>query len=323
MITISVASSTEVDTLSKAIALLPEDDGQPVCIHLAPGIYREKVTLSRANTILEGSGAEQTKVVFDDGATEILPDGMKRGTFRTATMLIDAPHVTLRHLTVENDAAPREAVGQAIALYVDADDFLAEHCALLGHQDTLFTAPLPPKEIQKNGFIGPKQFTPRTPQRHVYQDCLIVGDIDFIFGGAAAWFEHCEIRSVDGRKDRTAPYESYLSAASTPEGQRFGYVFYQCRLTGEGIPEHSVYLGRPWRNFAKTAFIECEMGAHIKPEGFHDWNKPDAHETMFYAEYRSSGNGAIGERAPYAHHLTDAEAAEYTLDTFLAHALDK
>ncbi len=322
MVTISVVPNTDIDTLSKAIALLPADDTLPACIHLAPGIYREKVVLSRANTILEGSGAEQTKVVFGDGAKEVLPDGMNRGTFRTATLLIDAPHVTLRNLTVENDAAPREAVGQAIALYVDADDFLSEHCALLGHQDTLFTAPLPPKEIQKNGFIGPKQFTPRTPQRHVYRDCLIAGDVDFIFGGAAAWFEQCEIRSVDGREDRSMPYESYLSAASTPEGQKYGYVFHHCRLTGEGIPEHSVYLGRPWRNYAKTVFIECEMGSHIKPEGFHDWDKPAAHETMFYGEYHSAGSGAEGTRADFAHHLTDEEAAAYTLESFLAHALD-
>ena len=322
MHTIFVAPSIPVDTLGKAFALLPDDQEETVYIHLAPGVYREKLTLHRSHTIIEGSGAKQTKVVFGDAATEILPDGMKRGTFRTATLMIDAPYVTLRNLTVENDAAPREEAGQAIALYVDGDHFLAEHCVLLGHQDTLFTAPLPLKELQKNGFLGPKQFAPRTPQRQVYRNCLIVGDIDFIFGGAAAWFDHCEIRSVDGRKLRSAPYESYISAPSTPAGQHFGYVFDHCRLTGEGIPDNSVYLGRPWRNDAKAVYICCEMGSHIKASGFHDWNKPEAHATMFFAEYGSFGKGAEGMRADYVRQLTEAEAAAYTLEQFQQHALD-
>ncbi len=322
MLTISVAPSTPIDTLGKAFALLPADETETVCIHLAPGTYREKLTLHRSHTMIEGSGVEQTKVVFGDAATEVMEDGMKRGTFRTATLMIDAPYVTLRHLTIENDAAPREEAGQAIALYVDGDHFQAEHCALLGHQDTLFTAPLPLKELQKNGFVGPKQFAPRTPQRQVYRDCLIAGDIDFIFGSAAAWFDHCEIRSVDGRKLRSTPYESYISAPSTPAGQRYGYVFYHCRLTGDNIPDGSVYLGRPWRNDAKAVYISCEMGSHIQPSGFHDWNKPDAHATMFFAEYGSLGKGAEGVRADYVHQLTEAEANTYTLEQFEQHALD-
>lgn len=324
MLTLQVAPGTAVDTLGKAFALLPPDNGAPVTIHLAPGVYREKLTLRRSHTIIEGDDAKQTKVVFGDGAYEMLPEGIKRGTFRTATLMIDADHVTLRRLTVSNDAAPRETVGQAVALYVDGDAFTAEDCALLGYQDTLFTAPLPPKEIEKNGFIGPKQFAPRRPQRHVYRRCLITGDVDFIFGGAAAWFEHCEIRCVDGRMDRSAPYAAFTTAASTPQGQKMGYVFHCCRFTANAdIPAHSVYLGRPWREYAKTVLLSCELGEHIHPAGFHDWNKPQAHETVFYAEHGSYGPGAAGTRAGYVHSLTDSEAAAYTLDAFLAHALEQ
>ena len=171
--------------LSRAIAALPCND-EPVTLRLAPGVYREKVVLQRPYTMLEGSGAGETIISWNDGAREVLPDGMNRGTFRTATLLVDAPHVTLRCLTVENSAAPRETVGQAIALYADGDFFICEECTLRSHQDTLFTAPLPPKEIEPNGFIGPKQFAPRIPQRHVYRQCTIAGNVDFIFGGAAA-----------------------------------------------------------------------------------------------------------------------------------------
>lgn len=314
---ISVCSGSDIDTIEKALALLPEGD-QPALIRIAPGVYREKIVIARANTTLEGESAETTRIVFGDGAYEILGDGMKRGTFRTATLRTDEVHITLRRLTIQNDAAPREKAGQAIALYADGDHFLAEDCILKGYQDTLFTAPLPPKEIEKNGFIGPKQFAPRTPQRHTYRRCRIEGDVDFIFGGAAAWFDRCDIVTVNGRKNRSAPFSAYCTAASTPEGQAYGYVFDCCRFTAEGCPDASVFLGRPWREYAKTVLLRCELGSHIAPAGFDDWGKHHAHGSILYAEHGCSGPGAAGERAPYVRHLTDTEAAAITYAGFLA-----
>ena len=179
-------------SLQTVIDALPADD-QPVTIHLAPGVYEEKIALRRPHTRIEGESAETTRITWHDGAAEILPDGKKRGTFRTATLLVNARDCALRNVTVENSAYPREQVGQALALYVDGDGFHCEDCTLKSCQDTLFTAPLPPREIQKDGFIGPTQFLPRIPQRQVYRHCRIEGDIDFIFGGAAAWFEDCDI----------------------------------------------------------------------------------------------------------------------------------
>ena len=304
--------------LQRALDSLPQD-GSPALLRLAPGIYREKVVLARPNTTLEGAGADCTRIVWGDAAYTLLADGRKRGTFRTATLRTDAPCITLRGLTIENDAAPREAAGQAIALYADGDGLLCEDCRLLGAQDTLFTAPLPPREIEKDGFIGPKQHAPRVAQHHVYRRCLISGDVDFIFGGAAAWFDRCTIQNIDGRSDRSTPYVGYATAASTPEGQRFGYVFSHCRFVGEGVPDGSVYLGRPWREFAKTVLIDCELGAHIAPAGFHDWNKPAAHDTAFYAECGSFGPGASGKRCAFSHALSREEADALTLSAFLAH----
>lgn len=305
------------DALQSAFLRLPPDDGTPAVLHLAPGVYREKAVLSRANTTLEGAGAPDTRIVWGDGAFEMLPEGKKRGTFRTATLRVDAPNVTLRGLTVQNDAAPREVVGQAIALYADGDGFVCEDCALLGAQDTLFTAPLPPKEIVKDGFIGPKQHAPRTPQRQTYRRCRIVGDVDFIFGSAAAWFEDCDIVTIDGRADKGVPFEAYATAASTPEGQRFGYVFSHCRFLAEGCPRGSVYLGRPWRDYAKTVMLQCELGEHISPELFHDWHKPLARERCLYAVYGCFGPGSVSKGAPFVRTLSDAEAAEYAYEAFL------
>ena len=314
---IHVSPGSAIDTLTKALSLLPPDDGTPAVIRLAPGLYREKAVVSRAHTTIEGAGAAHTHIVWDDAARTLLADGRKRGTFRTATLRTDAPDITLRGLTIENTAAPREAAGQAIALYADGDGLLVEDCALLGAQDTLFTAPLPPKEIEKDGFIGPKQFAPRIPQRQLYRRCRIAGDVDFIFGGAAAWFEDCELVSIDGRANRCAPCPGFVCAPSTPEGQRFGYVFSHCRFTADGAAAGSVYLARPWREWARVTLLCCELGGHINPAGFDDWNKPLAHSTAFFAEYGSFGPGAQGPRAAFARQLGSAEAEGITLERFM------
>lgn len=308
--------------LQNAFDALPRDEQIHVTLELAPGLYREKAELRRGNVTIMGAGKpEETVISWDDGAFVILEDGMKRGTFRSYTLLVDAANVTLCSLTVENTAAPREKMGQCVALYADGDGFVCEDVILRSHQDTLFTAPLPPKEFEKNGFIGPKQYAPRTPQRHTYRRCTIIGDVDFIFGGAAAWFEDCDIVADDGRQDRSNAAEGeccgYCTAASTPEGQRFGYVFVNCRFTTANCPDRSVYLGRPWREFAKTVLINCELGAHILPEGFQDWGKARFHEVGFYAEYGSKGPGANGPRAAFAHQLTDEDAAAYTYQAFM------
>lgn len=308
------------NALQHAIDALPQDD-TPVTLHLHPGEYREKVTLQRPHTTLEGDDAASTVIVWADGANDPMPDGLNRGTFRSYTLLVDADDVTLRRLTVRNAAAPRDKVGQAVALYADGDCFLCEDCILRSFQDTLFTAPLPPREIQKNGFLGPKQFAPRKPQRHTYRRCRIEGDVDFIFGGAAAWFEDCDIVSVDGwSKDE--PHEGgYATAASTPEGQKYGYVFHRCRFVGEGVKDGTIYLGRPWRDWAKTVLLDCQIGAHIRTDGWHDWGKPHFHEVGFYAEHGCKGPGSEGPRAPFAKALTDAEAAAITYEDFMVYAL--
>ena len=227
--------------------------------------------------------------------------------------------MTLRRLTVENAAGPREICGQAIALYADGDGFCCEDCILLGGQDTLFTAPLPPREIEPGGFAGPKQHAPRTPQRQHYLRCVIRGDVDFIFGGAAAWFEDCVIVTADARADRTEPFAGYCTAASTPEGQAMGYVFHRCWFTAEeGVPPGSTYLGRPWREWAKTVLIDCALGPHIHPAHWHDWGKAAFHTLGLFAE-----SAPAEGMAPFARVLTPAELAFYTRENFERCALSR
>ena len=306
MMLIQVAPGQSLQTVIDA---LPADD-QPVTIHLAPGVYEEKIALRRPRTCIEGESAETTRITWHDGAAEILPDGKKRGTFRTATLLINARDCALRNVTVENSAYPREQVGQALALYVDGDGFHCEDCTLKSCQDTLFTAPLPLAVRQKNGFRGPRENTPRLDTKQYYRDCEISGNIDFIFGGANAVLDHCRIVPVAHRG-----VTSYIAAASTPQGKP-GYLFANCTVQGNS-PAGSVYLGRPWRPYAQAVFIRCELGKHILPEGWHNWGKKEAEKTVFYAEYDSRGEGANPKaRAAFSRQLKNLKG--YEMETVLA-----
>ena len=303
--------------LQNAINALP-DDASPVTLRLSPGTYREKVELRRANTAIEGAGADTCRIVWADAATAMHPDGQKTGTFRSYTLLVLAGGCSLRGVTVQNAAAPRETVGQCIALFADGDGFTCEDCTLLSAQDTLFTAPLPPREVLQNGFLGPTQLLPRVPQRQTYRRCVIKGDVDFIFGGAAAWFEDCDIVSINAYTDGRMP-GGYATAASTPEGQKYGYVFHRCRfLADEGVGEKTMYLGRPWREFAKTVLLDCFIDRHIRPEGWDNWSKPQFHQTGLYAEHGCYGPGSdTSERADFSRVLTDEEAARITYEDFM------
>ncbi len=212
------------------------------------------------------------------------PDGRLFHTFRTATVLADGSHITFKNCTFANTSGKGCDVGQAIALYLDGDDITLENCTLLGHQDTLFLAPLPLREREKDGFIGPGKDKPRVNHTFHFKNCYIEGGVDFIFGGATAFFEDCEFKSVE---------EGYVFAPNTPENVQIGFVARNCRFTADKeIPKGSCYIARPWRKFARVTIESCFLGEHINPLGWDDWGKIDAHETMHFIEINSYGPGA-------------------------------
>jgi len=302
-----------------AIDRIPKENQEPVTILIGPGIYHEKITVDRPFVTLEGIGESNadTVLTFDDCADFVMEDGTKMGTFRSYSVFVDAHDVTLRNLTIENASGDSITHGQAIALYADGDRLTVDSCRLLGHQDTLFTGPLPPKEIQKNGFIGPKQFAPRLRTRQYYKDCYICGDVDFIFGGATAYFENCTIESLRRFSEEREEPQGYVTAASTPEGQEYGYVFSECRLISKECPPGTVYLGRPWRNYARTVFIECSFGEHIHPALFHDWNKPDARGTVLYGIYQKDLRKTFPERAGFVQEIKEEQLGSYAKEKVL------
>lgn len=317
-------SQPAYSTISDALNSIAPNNTKPVTIAIEPGIYREKLTINRPFVTFVGMGTDSSDVVltFDDYAFDLMEDGMKRGTFRSYSVFIDTHDITMRNLTIENASGDSQTHGQALALYADGDRLFFENVRLLGHQDTLFTGPLPPKEKEPNGFIGPKQFAPRINGRQYYKDCYICGDVDFIFGSATAYFENCTIESLARYNGEEAftngepRIQGYITAASTAEGQTYGYVFSHCNLISNGCPNASVYLGRPWREFAKTLFIDCTFGPHIHPERFHDWNKKEAHETIFYGEYHNSP--APVTPASFVQLLTEDTAKNFTKEAVLS-----
>ena len=304
----------------------PTSDIPRAIIHIGPGTYREKLVISRPNVTLlgEGDAPEDVVIVYGDGAFDLMPEGDKRGTFRTATVRIDAQDFCARNLTFQNDAGSGYLAGQALALYVDGDRTYFENCRMIGSQDTIFTAPLPEQEFQPGGFKGPGEFKPRTQTRQYYKNCYVEGDVDFIFGSAVAYFEGCTIfsraredlkpsatdtKQSPNQQKFPTPIHGYITAASSPESAKYGYIFKDCRLESD-CPKASVYLGRPWREFAKTVFLHCYLGAHIHPEGWQDWKKTHGH--FYYGEYHSYGPGANPEaRVDYSHQLTETDLAAY------------
>ena len=268
------------------------DDAIEVCrafmdyhkvIYVKKGVYKEKLIIPSWLTNIEicGEDRDNTVITWDDHAnikTQERPNGM--GTFRTYTLKIEGSHITLKNITIENNSA---RLGQAVALHTEGDCLTFVNCRFLGHQDTVYT-----------GVAGSRQ---------LFNNCYIEGTTDFIFGPGTAWFENCEIRSKA---------DSYITAASTPADQPYGYVFHNCRLTADPNVT-KVYLGRPWRDYGYTLFMECELGSHIRPEGWHHWQK-EREQTARYLEYNNSGAGADTKaRVTWSRQLTKKEAQKITI----------
>ena len=283
--------SGDFTTIQEAMYAAKAFPYERVIINIKNGVYNEKVQVYSWNTHVTflGESKEGTIITFDDNFSKL--DLGRNSTFFTSTVLVEGNDFIAKNLTIKNTSGP---VGQAIALSVNADRCYFENCNLLGFQDTLYTA--------GEGF---KQY---------FKNCFIEGSTDFIFGEATVLFEDCIINSKTN---------SYITAASTPKGQEFGYVFKYCKLTSdENVNE--VYLGRPWRTYAKTVFYECDLGKHIKPEGWHNWSNKEAEVNSFYAEYNCKGAGYKPElRVGWSHQLKTSEAKKYSIENILKSNTEK
>lgn len=311
MITVAKDNSGDFNSIQQAVDSIPA--GTPETIYIKKGIYKERVEVRKNNISFVGESTDDTIITESYYARMIMLDGSKRGTFRSYTFFVYADNFTASNLTFENAAGFGDEFGQAIAVYAEGDNITFRNCKILGHQDTLFTGPLPMKEKQPGGFTGPTIDGIRRVVHQLYEDCYIAGEIDFIFGSATAYFKNCTLFALN----RNQEINAFYTAPSTYEGQAFGYVFESCTFTGN-CPPKSVALSRPWRIHAKTVLLNCSYSDQIIDEGFTDWNKPESHETVYYAEYNGHGEGFKPEkRAAYVHQLNESEAARYTLENVM------
>jgi pectinesterase len=278
-LTVAPDGTGDYRTIQEAVMAVRDFMQVPATIFIKNGTYKEKLLVpsQKTNITLLGESREGVVITFGDYSG----DAEKHSTYSSATVRVQGNDFTAENITFENSAG---RVGQAVALHVEGDRATFRNCRMLGNQDTLFLA------IENN--------------RQYYQDCYIEGTTDFIFGSSTAVFERCTIFSKTN---------SYITAASTWPRQSFGMVFLNCKLTA--APEATkVYLGRPWRPNARTVFIDTEMGAHIRPEGWENWGKSSNEATAYYAEFGSTGPGArAAGRVKWSRQLTAKEARQYTL----------
>lgn len=269
--------SGDFTTVQAAINAVPDyRKAGPTRIYIKKGIYKEKIVIAESKQNVQLIGEDGVVLTYDDYAQKPNIFGEGKGTSGSGSVYIFGPDFLAENITFENTSGP---VGQAVACHVAGDRAVFRRCRFLGFQDTLYT------------------FGENT--REYYEDCYIEGTVDFIFGKATAVFNRCELRSK-----RTG---GFLTAPATPQGSNYGYVFYDCKLTAdEGVEAGSVWLSRPWRPYGKTVFIRCEMGQHIRPEGWNNWGKADNERTAYYAEYKCYGKGAdTSRRATWGHVLGD------------------
>jgi pectinesterase len=259
----------------------------PITLYIKNGVYNEKIELPANNTDVSfiGENADSTIIIFNDYSGK-----GKLNTFTSYTAKISGNRFTAANITFANSAGP---VGQALALYVDADKAVFKNCKFLGNQDTIFAS-------GENA-------------RQLFLNCYIEGTTDFIFGPATAVFQNCTIR---------AKTNSFISAASTTSGKMFGFVFSDCKIIADTTVT-KLYLGRPWRANAKTVFIRCDLPKAIAPEGWSNWSNPENEKTAFYAEYKNKGEGAApAQRAKWTRQLNNKEAELYALTFVLSYSND-
>jgi pectinesterase len=257
----------------------------PITLYIKNGVYNEKIELPSNNTDVTfiGESVEKTIITFNDHTGR-----GKINTFTSYTAKICGSRFVAENITFANSAGP---VGQAVALHVEADKAVFKNCRFLGNQDTIYAA-------GENA-------------RQLFLNCYIEGTTDFIFGPSTAVFQNCTIRCKSN---------SFITAANTPEGKKFGFVFLDCTITADSAV-NKLYLGRPWRAWSKTAFIRCVLPKPVTPEGWNNWSNPENEKTAYYAEYKNTGDGADTKgRVAWAKQLTDKEAKEYTVENIFAAA---
>lgn len=323
---VAADGSAKYQTVQAAIDDVPATGG---IVLIAPGTYREQVIINQSGITLRGTGPDPSSTILVDDTSQ----GTRRAKPSYATVHVLGDDFHADNITFQNDFNRTHeqvsAGSQAQALNMEGDRNILDHVHILANQDTLYIG------ARGCGQAGSLRTTPPSstsfpptatpaPAAHVlcaptvtrsyFTHCVVAGNVDFIYGDGNALFNDCEIHST------LHAAGGYLTAQGKYlEDQQSTFVFNHCRLTAEPGETH-VYLGRPWRPYASVVFLNCEMGAHIEPVGWHEWHPGETHnlDTVFYAEYKSTGPGANpAARDPHSHQLAAEQAKKYATARFL------
>ena len=303
------------------IFVSPDDDLQHILdtcpddttIYVKSGVYNQKLVIRHSGIKIIGENRETTKITYSDYAKSPHSDGREYNTFRTFTVCVVGENAVIENITIENANTKPEEVGQCVALSVNAKFFTARNVDLRSTQDTLFTAPFPDDLVIRysgltddpayyDGFIPRDQLYMEGGSQQVYKNCRIYGTVDFIFGGAEAYFIGCELISVHEKRGT-----GFVAAPCHSLTQDTGYVFYGCNFLSENADDDSVYLARPWRDFGKCEFVDCKLGGHIKAELFDKWNDTYRDKTARFLYHGLSGRGDLTP-VPWSKQLTPKRA---------------
>lgn len=293
-LTVSQDGSGDYKTIQGAVNAVRDLSQEQVVIYIKKGVYHEKLIIPswKCRITLMGESNENTIITNNDYSGKEYPAAKdafgrdKYSTYTSYTVLVQGNDFKAENLTIENASG---RVGQAVALHVEGDRIIIKNCRLLGNQDTLYAA--------------------TENSRQYYVDCYIEGTTDFIFGEATCVFQSCTIKNLTN---------SYITAAATTPRQKFGYVFFDCKLIAD-LSATKCFLGRPWRPYAKVVFIRSEIGNHIVRTAWDNWGNVQNEQTVFYAEFKNNGPGAsTADRASWSHQLTTKQAKAYTLQNIFS-----
>lgn len=287
-IVVAQDGSGDYTKVQQALNAVPWNNKKPITIKIRNGVYYEKLFLDSTKEFITiiGEDPSLTILTYNDHTGKLSPRGDTINTRTSWSFKICADNFRAENITFQNDAGFN--AGQAVAVESDGDNAIFKNCRFVGNQDVLFTN--------------------NDRSRQYFENCYIEGTTDFIFGSSTVWFEKCHIHSKKN---------SHITAASTPKEKEFGYVFNNCRLTGD-TSLRNVSLGRPWRPYAQVVYMNCYIGEHIKPEGWSNWNNTDNYKTTRYAEYKNYGPSAdFSKRLTWIRKLSEEEAVKITIGNVL------
>lgn len=257
-------------TISDAVLAAPDYSTKRYVIHVKRGVYVENVEIKKKkwNIMMVGDGIDATVITgnrsFIDGWT----------TFRSATFAVSGRGFIARDITFQNTAGPEKH--QAVAIRSDTDLGVFYRCAMRGYQDTLYAHSM----------------------RQFFRECIITGTVDFIFGDATAVFQSCQIKAKQGLPNQK---NSITAQGRKDPNEPTGFTIQFSNIAADtdlllNLNTTATYLGRPWKLYSRTVFMQNYMSDAINPVGWLEWNGNFALDTLYYGEYMNSGPGASLDR---------------------------